>query len=133
MSLDDIVPTIDIGSPAATDLAAIDRACRDHGFFLLQGHGLDEVIDATWTEARRFFESDRTLRLTVQRDEDTPLGWFDRELTKRRRDHKQVYDFIEPGLEVTDAFNRWPDPTMFVDFRPTMVAFYDAFSELATR
>ncbi|MEL6890885.1 MAG: 2OG-Fe(II) oxygenase family protein [Actinomycetota bacterium] len=130
MSADELVPTIDIADPSATDLAAVDRACRDHGFFLLRGHGLDDVVDRTWGEARRFFDSDRQLRTAVERDEENPLGWFDRELTKRRRDHKQVFDFIDPRSDA-DSFNRWPSAEAFPALRPTLTEFFDAFSDLA--
>ena len=131
MGAHELVPTIDVTSPSEAELGAVDAACRDHGFFLLTGHGLDDLIAATWAEGRKFFESDRRHRLAIQRDADNPLGWFDRELTKRKRDHKQVFDYIDPGLAVTDRHNRWPSADVFPEFRPTMVAFFDAFSELA--
>lgn len=126
----DLVPTIDIGSPTATSLDDIDRACRDHGFFLLSGHGLDALIEQTWAQARSFFETDRSNRAAIMRDEENPLGFFDRELTKRRRDSKQVFDFIDPRGG-RDERNRWPaQPDGFKD---TLVDFYDAMSELAMR
>lgn len=133
MAAHDLVPTIDVASPSDAELAGVDAACRNHGFFLLTGHGLDALIDRTWAEARTFFESDREHRLAVQRDADNALGWYDRELTKRRRDHKQVFDFADPAVGRIDARNRWPDDGVFPEFRSTMVSFYDAFSELATR
>jgi len=130
MSVERLVPTVDVSNPSANDLAAVDLACRDHGFFLLRGHGLDDVIDRTWSEARQFFESDRALRAAVERDEENPLGWFDRELTKRRRDAKQVFDFIDPASDA-DRYNRWPSNGAFPNLRPTLAEFFDAFSELA--
>ena len=131
MDLDELVPTIDISQPTGDELEALDRACRDHGFFLLRGHGLDEVIADTWNEARAFFTADRSRRVAVERDDTNPLGWFDRELTKRKRDHKQVFDFTDPSCAAVDAYNRWPEG--FDDFRPTMTQFYDSFSDLAVR
>ena len=77
-----LVPTIDVSAPIADQLPALDAACRDHGFFLLTGHGLDELIGRTWTAARAFFDSDRSNKLSVARDLKNPLGWNDRELTK---------------------------------------------------
>ena len=56
------VPVVDISNPSATSLAAVDAACRDHGFFLLAGHGLDALIERTWHETARFFDADRALR-----------------------------------------------------------------------
>lgn len=123
-----IVPVVDISDPDATSRAELDAACRDHGFFLLTGHGLDDVIDGTWEATRRFFDAPRGVRTSISRDEDNPLGWFDRELTKRMRDHKEVFDFVDP--EVGDSMNRWPD---LLGFRDAMVRHFDAMTDLAGR
>ena len=127
----DLVPVVDIANPAATSLADLDRACRDHGFFLLSGHGLDDVVDATFAAARRFFDADPSVQDAIRRDERNPLGYNARELTKRKRDHKEVFDFVDPTQGKASHYNRWPSG---VDgFRETMCAHYDAFSELALR
>lgn len=123
-----IVPVVDISDPSATSRAELDAACRDHGFFLVRGHDLDTVIDETWEATRRFFDAPREVRTAITRDLDNPLGWFDRELTKRVRDHKEVFDFVDPT--VGDAMNRWPD---LPGFRDAMVRHFDAMSDLATR
>lgn len=121
-----IVPVVDLSRPDATSRAEVDRACRDHGFFLVAGHGLDAVIDATWEATRRFFDAPRSVRTAVRRDESNPLGWYDRELTKRLRDHKEVFDFADPSA--ADDRNRWPD---LPGFRDAMVRHFDAMSGLA--
>lgn len=123
-----IVPVVDISTPSATSVAELDRACRDHGFFLLVGHGLDDLIANTWSETERFFDAPRSVRTAIMRDEQNPLGWFDRELTKRVRDHKEVFDYVDP--EVGDAMNRWPE---LPGFRDAMVEHFDAMSDLAQR
>jgi isopenicillin N synthase-like dioxygenase len=126
----DLVPVVDISNPGATSLDELDRACRHHGFFLLEGHGLDDLIDTTFAAARRFFDADPTVKDDVRRDARVALGYNDRELTKRRRDHKEVFDFVDPTEGRAAHHNRWPD----VDgFRDAMCAHYDAFSVLATR
>lgn len=125
-----LVPTVDLRDVGATSLAAIDTACRDHGFFLLAGHGYEEVVEQTFEAARRFFGSSSGLKHSVDRDGRNPLGYNDRELTKQRRDRKEVFDFIDPGHPVADGFNRWPE---LDGFRETMLANYDACSELARR
>lgn len=124
------VPTVDLTDLDATSRAALDAACRDHGFFLLAGHGLDRLIDETWSHTRCFFESEPALRDSVRRSADSPLGYYDRELTKRLRDHKEVFDFIDPLAEREAEMNRWPD---LVGFRPALVRFFDAFAELANQ
>lgn len=126
-----LVPIVDISDPTATSLADLDRACRDHGFFLLSGHGLDDLIDETWRETARFFDADRSIRTSIMRTLEMPLGFFDRELTKRKRDHKEVFDFVDPTAAATDARNRWPDG--LPGFRDAMVRFFDAFATLTDR
>jgi isopenicillin N synthase-like dioxygenase len=127
----DLVPVVDIANPASTSLEALDRACRDHGFFLLSGHGLDGLIDNTFTHGRRFFEADQSVKDSVRRDAQIPLGYNDRELTKRRRDHKEVFDFVDPTHGRSAHYNRWPSG---IDgFKEAMAAHYGAFSELALR
>ena len=66
----------------------------------------------------------------MRRDAVVALGYNDRELTKRRRDHKEVFDFVDPTQGRAAHRNRWPD----VDgFREAMVTHYDAFSDLAAQ
>lgn len=134
MDASHLVPTIDISDPDDTMLAALDLACSDHGFFLLSGHGLDDLIDATWSRTRAFFDSPRAGKVAVMRDADNPLGYYDRELTKRKRDSKEVFDFVDPVAERSAAHNRWPDEVDdTVGFHAGMVKFFDAFSDLAER
>lgn len=116
-----VVPTVDISDPTSTSLQAIDAACSDHGFFLLSGHGLDDLISQTWVQTRRFFDADRSVRTSITRSKDNPLGYFDRELTKRKRDTKEVLDFIDPTQTLLDARNQWPDG--LPDFKEVMVEF----------
>ena len=125
------VPTIDISNPSTASLAALDDACRDHGFFLLAGHGLDGVIERTWAETRAFFDADRSVRVSIMRTQENPLGYFDRELTKRKRDTKEVFDYLDPSIEQLDERNRWPEG--LPGFRDSMVEFFEEFSSLAER
>jgi isopenicillin N synthase-like dioxygenase len=125
----ELVPVVDIRHPGATALDHLDRACRDHGFFLISNHGLDELIDATFRAARRFFDADPSVKHQIRRDAEVALGYNDRELTKRRRDHKEVFDFVDPTQGRAAHHNRWPEG--LDGFREAMSAHYDAFSDLA--
>ncbi len=125
------VPTIDISNPSSASLSVLDEACSDHGFFLLSGHGLDEMIERTWAETRAFFDADRSVRASILRTQENPLGYFDRELTKRKRDTKEVFDYLDPSIEQLDERNRWPDG--LPGFRESMVEFFEEFSVLADR
>ncbi len=125
------VPTIDISRPDAAAVAALDAACRDHGFFLLEGHGLDDLIARTWQQTRDFFDAPATWKRSVQRTETSPLGYYDRELTKRKRDQKEVFDFIDPHGSGDEKLNRWPEGAPL--FKNTLTEFFDAFDALAER
>jgi isopenicillin N synthase-like dioxygenase len=127
----DLVPVVDIGDPTATSIAALDAACSDHGFFLLEGHGLDDLIDRTWDKTRRFFAAGAEVKEPIRRTAENHLGWFDRELTKRLRDHKEVFDYIDPAIPADRSPNRWPDH--LPGFRSTMEEFFTAFADLAGR
>ena len=126
----DLVPVVDISNPSATSLADLDRACRDHGFFLLTGHGIDEVIARTFEAGRRFFDAPSEVKGAIRRDERNPLGYNDRELTKRRRDRKEVFDLVDPVQGRASHYNRWPE---LDGFRDAVVEHYDACSDLAER
>lgn len=127
----EFVPTIDISRTDGIQRDALDAACRDHGFFLIEGHGLDTLIEQTWRETRRFFAAPDALKESVRRSEDRPLGYYDRELTKRKRDRKEVFDFMQPEGAIGAKRNRWPSE--LPGFRETQTAFFDAFSELAEK
>jgi isopenicillin N synthase-like dioxygenase len=126
----DLVPVVDIADPRDPSLAALDRACRDHGFFLLRGHDLHDVVERAFAAARTFFAAAMAVKEAVRRDEANPLGYTDRELTKRRRDRKEAFDFVDPSSGRAMAHNRWPELDGFHD---AMVVHYDACSDLAGR
>ncbi len=125
------VPTIDISNPTATSLEALDAACRDHGFFLLEGHGLDALIERTWELTRRFFASKRAQKFEPMRREGFPTGYFDRELTKRLRDRKEVFDLLSP--ELPDEFNPNVWPEWLPGFRETVTEYFDAMGVAAEK
>ena len=124
-----LVPTVDLSAPTATELTAVDAACRDHGFFLLVGHGAKQLIADMWRITEAFFAQDEAVKGPVRRTVDNPFGYWDRELTKRKRDHKEVFDYADPSGP-TGHLNRWP--TGHDEFRTTLIEFYDTFSQLAT-
>jgi len=125
------VPIVDISNLSTASLEAVDAACRSHGFFLLEGHDLDELIERVWQETQRFFDADPAVRDAIRRSADEPFGYNDRELTKRKRDHKQVLDFGDPSSERVEERNAWPDD--LPGFRDVMAEFYKAFGELMHR
>lgn len=131
MNASHTVPTIDFGANDRAQRNALDAACAEHGFFLLTGHGCDDVIARTWDTTRAFFDAPRATRLAVTRDAANPLGYYDRELTKRRRDTKEVFDFVDPDFAKVDARNRWPADLPAL--RATAAEFFAAMSALSVR
>jgi len=123
------VPIIDLSDPSSAAIEALDAACREHGFFLISGHGADDLIEQTWRETERFFDAGPAVFDPLRRTEDNPMGYFDRELTKRKRDHKAVFDFLDPATPTRDAINRWPQD--LPGFREAMAEFHARFTTLA--
>lgn len=125
-----VVPIVDISNPSATSMDSLDRACRDHGFFLLTGHGHDELIESMWSETKRLFDSEQEIREEIRRGPNSPFGYNDRELTKRKRDHKQVFDYGCPTEPLMERFNSWP---RLDGFQSVMAQFHESFGRLANK
>lgn len=89
------IPVIDVARlDSASALGAIDRACREWGFFQVVGHDIDPALfDRLLAVSREFFAQPVDIKRRISRDADDPWGYFDRELTKRRRDWKEIFDF----------------------------------------
>lgn len=130
-TIDTLVPTIDLASAETTGagLAALDKACRNHGFFLLENHGLDPEIEAMWQASEAFFKQPREIKRTIKRTESSPLGYFDQEMTKRQRDLKEVFDFMRPTATGKNL-NQWPDDPAF---KQTLSDFFEAAATVADR
>ena len=71
----------------ADEVARLDRACREIGFFVLVDHGLDEELDALFDASHRFYGLDQRTKEAVPR--------VDR------------YGFV-PGCGAGHARRRWP-------------------------
>ena len=123
------VPTIDLekAKDDPSQLKSLDKACRDHGFFLLKNHGMQEEIDDMWRMSEWFFNQPREDKLKIIRTESIPLGYYDRELTKQKRDLKEVFDFMYPKSNGEDL-NQWPENKVF---RSKMENFFSKASLVA--
>ncbi len=136
----DNVPLIDLrtltaAKPDRDAMRAMDRACRDHGFFLLTGHDMHEPIDAVWRQARAFFALPRSQKRRVERSRDNALGYFDRELTKRKRDRKEVFDYADDDAQnIADTGfgrSRWPEG--LPGFRDDLLAYAQHCAAMTNR
>ena len=120
-------------------MAAIAAACRDWGFFQITGHGVPaEDIREVIGTARAYFAQPREEKRRNLRSRDNPWGFYDRELTKERRDRKEVFD-IGPdagGMAAVegDPFEGqtpWPEAPR--EFAPVMCDWFVRMAGLADR
>jgi isopenicillin N synthase-like dioxygenase len=144
------VPVVDVGGLTAdtvpADVArAIDRACRDVGFFSVVGHGVDPALPVRLDAlAREFFARPEDEKATVAMVHGGPAwrGWFPLhgELTSGTPDHKEGYYFgrelppddarVRAGRPLHGP-NVWPVTPAAL--RPTLLAYLDALEALGQR
>lgn len=122
------VPVVDLSSDDAVQTIA--AAARDWGFFQVTGHGVPpNLVDAAWRETLAFFAQPADYKRQLARSRDNPWGYYDNELTKNRRDRKEVFDFTTEGVDpIYGASNRWPSDPLF---RDTMNAWLNAMTQLS--
>jgi isopenicillin N synthase-like dioxygenase len=147
------VPVIDIsvlvgadegrsGAHRETVAAAVDKACRDSGFFYISGSGIDEeLLERVWAVTRWFFALPADEKRAVARTEHNSRGYYDRELTKNARDMKEVFDFghvpnpalpeDHPDNHTDDGWNQWPTAEGSRQFRRTLTEYYNACGRAA--
>jgi len=130
------IPVIDFkafeaGGLAAIDQAALVEACEDHGFFLLSNHGCEKQVEGVFAAAEEFFALPREQKIAVNRDAENPLGYYDRELTKQRRDQKEVFDFKAGGHISKNPLRHTRWPAQPAAFRPALTEFFSAFTDLS--
>ena len=112
-------------------LAELAYACKDHGFFLLSGHGQDALIDAMFAQSKWFFDQPKSAKMALYRDEKNPMGYFDRELTKQRRDLKEVFDFKAGGHLSSHPDRQMCWPSAKPEFQTVLSRFFGQFTMLA--
>ena len=134
------IPNIDLGRYLRGEMGAdecrnmlqtLARACADHGFFLLHGHGCDDLSAAMFEQSHGFFAQPRNVKLAVSRDAQNPLGYYDRELTKQKRDLKEVFDFKAGGHQSSNPQRQSRWPAGMPQFREMLTQFFQRFTELS--
>ncbi|MFL6759496.1 isopenicillin N synthase family dioxygenase [Sphingomonas sp.] len=120
------VPVIDLSGPHETVVAATAEACRDWGFFQIVGHGVSAgEVERVIATARAYFALPREAKRRQLRSRDNPWGFYDRELTKEKRDRKEVFDIGPDAGEIAasdgDPFRgTTPWPVAPAPFEPVM-------------
>jgi isopenicillin N synthase-like dioxygenase len=131
------VPVIDIGGmfdgKAGNSIKEIAQACKEWGFFQVVNHGIaPELIDEVGQNTRKFFQQTIDSKESILRSRDNPWGYYNIELTKNRRDKKEVFDFTIEGVDpIYGSENRWPES---IDgFRSAMRSYLQACTDLSLR
>jgi len=127
------VPILDFEQRAHPEwLGELDRACGQWGCFLLKNHDIDEALCHRLLAAMsRFFALPHEDKLALERSDENPWGFYDRELTKNVQDWKQIFD-VGPSSDAGPfqaAEVRWP--TQLSDFRETVESFFAASQSLS--
>lgn len=130
------VPVIDFqmlsdGLAADQVVQEIARACKDWGFFQIVNHSVpDELIQRVLSCTRHFFDLPVDVKESILRSKDNPWGYYNNELTKNKRDKKEVFDFTRWGVDdIYRAENRWLSDEK--EFKSVMQEYYAACSSLS--
>ncbi len=109
-------------------LKVLDTACRDWGFFQVTNHSIDpNLIAAIFDQTRAFFAQPSAIKREISRTARNTWGFFDQELTKNKRDWKEIFDFGPAGGDSLKP--QWP--RLLPRFEPVVRAYYAACERLA--
>ncbi|PON43152.1 Isopenicillin N synthase [Parasponia andersonii] len=123
---------VDLSSPDHSSTANfIQQACREHGFFYVVNHGVEEeLLESVFGESKKLFALPLEKKLKLGRKEHrgyTPLFAenLDPDSASKTGDPKESY-YIGP-LEDHSAplkLNQWPPQEILPSWRPTVETFY---------
>ena len=141
LPLVDVEPLVTRSDGREHAAAAIDRACREVGFFYATGHGVDAALQERLEElSRRFFARpvDEKHAIRMELGGRAWRGWFPvgGELTSGRPDHKEgIYFGAELGEDDPRVAAGTPlfGPNLFPEiegFRATVLGYMDALTHL---
>ncbi|XOV81891.1 MAG: 2OG-Fe(II) oxygenase family protein [bacterium] len=104
------------------DPVGLDQACARWGFFKLTGHQIPKPLsEELMAQTYRFFQQTSEQKRSIARTAENSWGYFDAELTKNRRDWKEILD-IGPAVlsgPLAGSMPQWPD---LAGFKETMLA-----------
>jgi isopenicillin N synthase-like dioxygenase len=143
------VPLIDLGDREV--VSQVDAACREFGFLVLAGHGVDSSLtNSAWCIARSFFDLPAADRATVAMPyAGYPYGYSPMAAETLAAslgnggppDRKSsfgigpvdppLHTFTDPDEASAWSPNQWP--TALPELRPVWEAYYRALAELSAR
>eukprot|EP00581_Thalassiosira_minuscula_P014194 CAMPEP_0183722948 /NCGR_PEP_ID=MMETSP0737-20130205/14736_1 /TAXON_ID=385413 /ORGANISM="Thalassiosira miniscula, Strain CCMP1093" /LENGTH=447 /DNA_ID=CAMNT_0025953195 /DNA_START=99 /DNA_END=1439 /DNA_ORIENTATION=+ len=139
------IPIIDLANPDTALLQQqLYEACSTWGFFQLINHGISpELIASFRTAMANFFALPYDIKLPLKRNARNARGYFDDELTKRKRDWKEAIDVGEPGSRdwnlpdahetnaCLDGYNQFPSSQDCPHFRDVVVQYFEECAKLS--
>ena len=110
------------------ELEVLSAASRQFGFFRLHNVPAlsNEVLRVTLQESEGFFRLPMEGKMSVKRTEANPLGYNDAEMTKQRKDWKEIFDIgPERDSDETAGMNQWPTVNgRLPQFKQTMQSYF---------
>lgn len=140
------IPVIDLSNPDQSLLIdQINLACSTWGFFQLINHGIpSRLLTSFRQEMHNFFSLPYDVKLQLKRHAKNARGYFDDELTKRKRDWKEAIDIGVPGSRdwdlsddddknaCLDGYNQFPSVDECPNFRDVVVEYFQECSKLSS-
>ena len=145
------IPVIDLSNPNQTQLInQLYSACSTWGFFQLINHDISPKLLSSFQQAMsNFFALPYNTKVTLKRNATNARGYFDDELTKRKRDWKEALDVGIPGSrnwnvldddgsnQCLDGYNQFPTEIPSneecPEFRKVVVEYFNECSKLSNR
>ena len=140
------IPVIDLANPNTNELLhQIRHACTTWGFFQLLNHGIPSQLIESYREHKaKFFDMPYETKLKLKRNAHNARGYFDDELTKRRRDWKEALDVGVPGSRnwegdydndvrnaCLDGYNQFPTSKECPNFREVTIQYFEECAKLS--
>jgi len=142
------IPIIDLANPDSSLLVEqLYQACSTWGFFQLMNHGISHDLIASFQNdgMGNFFALPYDTKVKLKRNAKNARGYFDDELTKRKRDWKEALDVGVPGSRdwdltdfdennaCLDGYNQFPSADECPNFRDVVVRYFDECAKLSNR
>ena len=142
------LPLVDLEADVIPAAARLDEICREIGFFVVTGHGVDrDVIDAAWDATSRFFDLGLEAKLSARHpsEDHHPYGYFPAGQEALAAsiglvtppDIKESFN-LAPPVHHDDGTGRFGGveriwPSAMPELRPAWEAYYDEMVGLSER
>ncbi len=141
----DLIPVIDISGfgdgteKQCVDIGkAVDRACRDIGFLVIQGHGIaPTIVDDLHDAGRRFFDLPKAVKSTYETGPESYYGYnpmassslaYSLDDEQAKPDLREAFASSRPDIKTGDPFFRSDavkDLGFDIDYPPEIESFHN--------